>query len=242
MRVWQVLALVGGLGLASLLLLPIETLVPPRLPWWALRAASLVQPALLTAAAIWCGTRLGPRLGLGTPLTEAVLTSGDAGAVLSRQLSAALPAGLLVAAVLIVYEREFAPLLATGSAAAARLAAFKIPVVTRLLYGGIVEELVTRFGLVTLFAWLLARSLSQGASPTVSLYWLAIGFAALLFAFGHLPVVYLLAPHPPARLVAAVIVGNALPGMIFGWLFWRRGLEAAMIAHATAHAVAAFSA
>jgi membrane protease YdiL (CAAX protease family) len=42
-------------------------------------------------------------------------------------------------------------------------------------------------------------------------------------------------PDPPRTLVAMVLVGNSLPGMLFGWLFWRRGLEAAMIAHALAH-------
>jgi hypothetical protein len=28
---------------------------------------------------------------------------------------------------------------------------------------------------------------------------------------------------------------NALGGVLFGWLFWRRSLEAAMVAHATTH-------
>ena len=31
------------------------------------------------------------------------------------------------------------------------------------------------------------------------------------------------------------LAGNFIPGMLFGWLYWRRGLEAAMIAHALAH-------
>ena len=34
------------------------------------------------------------------------------------------------------------------------------------------------------------------------------------------------------------MLGNTLPGVIFGWLFWKRGIEAAMIAHALAHALA----
>jgi membrane protease YdiL (CAAX protease family) len=36
-------------------------------------------------------------------------------------------------------------------------------------------------------------------------------------------------------LVTRVIVLNTVAGLVFGWLFWRRGLEAAMVAHATAH-------
>lgn len=36
-------------------------------------------------------------------------------------------------------------------------------------------------------------------------------------------------------MLAAVLVGNALPGFLFGLLYWKRGLEAAMITHALAH-------
>jgi len=31
------------------------------------------------------------------------------------------------------------------------------------------------------------------------------------------------------------VVLNALGGVVFGWLFWRRNLETAMLAHAMAH-------
>lgn len=29
------------------------------------------------------------------------------------------------------------------------------------------------------------------------------------------------------------LVGNGVPGLIFGWLYWRKGLIAAMVCHAT---------
>ena len=28
-----------------------------------------------------------------------------------------------------------------------------------------------------------------------------------------------------------IFVGNGTPGLVFGWLYWRRGLIAAMLAH-----------
>jgi hypothetical protein len=37
--------------------------------------------------------------------------------------------------------------------------------------------------------------------------------------------------------VAFVIGVNTAFGLLFGYLYWRHGLEAAMIAHALAHAV-----
>ena len=39
-------------------------------------------------------------------------------------------------------------------------------------------------------------------------------------------------------MLAFVVGGNTLAGLVFGWLFWRHGLEAAMVAHALAHVVA----
>jgi hypothetical protein len=38
-------------------------------------------------------------------------------------------------------------------------------------------------------------------------------------------------------LIVGVLLGNFIPGLLFGWLFWRRGLEAAVLSHAFAHCV-----
>ena len=37
-----------------------------------------------------------------------------------------------------------------------------------------------------------------------------------------------------ATVLAYVLLGNALAGVVFGWMFRRRGLEGAMIAHGAA--------
>jgi len=34
-------------------------------------------------------------------------------------------------------------------------------------------------------------------------------------------------------LIAYVLLGNGVVGLFFGWLYWRKGLIAAMTAHAT---------
>jgi len=43
--------------------------------------------------------------------------------------------------------------------------------------------------------------------------------------------------HLDALVVLQVIVLNALCGLAFGWLFWRHGLEHAMVAHFSADLV-----
>ena len=237
MRTWQVLAVAAAAGLASLLLVPIERLAADApLPPLALRALSLVQPAILTALALAVGAALAPRVGLGAPLIDAALAGRPVGLLLRRQLPTAVIGATVVAAILLAYQQFVAPALTEGSAAGARLAAFELSLVTRLLYGGIVEEVMTRWGLVSLFVWLLARR--RDPVPATA-YWLAIALAAALFAAGHLPALFLAAGDPPPGLVAAVLAGNFVPGLVFGWLYWRRGLEAAIVAHAGAHALVA---
>jgi membrane protease YdiL (CAAX protease family) len=64
--------------------------------------------------------------------------------------------------------------------------------------------------------------------------WSATILAALVFGIGHLPAVAALVPLS-AALVARTVTLNALGGVVFGWLYWRHSLEAAMLAHGAAH-------
>ena len=56
------------------------------------------------------------------------------------------------------------------------------------------------------------------------------GCGALAFGAGHLPMAAKLAPLT-AGVVARVVAYNAFAGFVFGWLYWKRGLEHAMLAH-----------
>ncbi len=38
-----------------------------------------------------------------------------------------------------------------------------------------------------------------------------------------------------ASVITFIMLGNAIPAMLFGGLYWRYGIEAAMIAHALSH-------
>jgi hypothetical protein len=51
-----------------------------------------------------------------------------------------------------------------------------------------------------------------------------------------LPAVRAMVPFTPVVVTRTVLL-NAIAGVAFGWLFWRRSLEAAMIADATGHVV-----
>ncbi|MFC7137911.1 CPBP family intramembrane glutamic endopeptidase [Halobaculum litoreum] len=95
-----------------------------------------------------------------------------------------------------------------------------------------------RWGLMSGVAAALARLVGgeRGRlSPSVA--WAAIGVAAVLFGVGHLPAAAALYGALTPDVVAFVVLGNALGGLAYGWLFYRYSLEAAMVGHAATHVV-----
>ncbi len=235
MRVWHVLGVGSLAGVASLALLPVETLAPATIPAPALRLLATVQPAILTGVALAVGTALAPKIGLAAPLIESALPGRSPWDIVRSQVPVATLGAIATATVLVVYATFVTPRLSAETGLAAKLSAFEVPLITRVLYGGITEEILARWGLVSLFAWVAWRLGRRHDPPAPGYFILAIGLAALLFAAGHLPLLFVVTQQPPFWLAAAVLVGNVVPGMVFGWLFWRYGIEAAIMAHIGAH-------
>ena len=111
-----------------------------------------------------------------------------------------------------------------------------LPLPTRLLYGGITEELLLRWGLMTLLAWAAWRLFQRGRGKPQARYFIsAIIISAFLFGLGHLPFAFLLVPDASVVLILYVISGNFIFGLIAGYLYWKKGLESAMMAHMMPH-------
>ncbi len=105
-------------------------------------------------------------------------------------------------------------------------------------YGGIVEEVQLRLFLLTLLAWLgsLVSRDSEGR-PTPVVFWIANILAAVIFGLGHLPATAAIGLPLTALVITRAIVLNGLGGLAFGWLYWKQGLESAMLAHFSADIV-----
>ncbi|TZG35018.1 MULTISPECIES: CPBP family intramembrane glutamic endopeptidase [Agrobacterium] len=235
MKRWHILLVIGLTGVASLLLATLEQLVPGQQLSFGMRLLILIQPAILTIAAVAAGQSVAPRLRLGAPLIDSWLKGYSTLAVLRRQAPPALVAGIAIGLMMITYSSAILPLV-TDAATMAKMTAFNVPLATRILYGGITEELLTRWGLMSFFAWALWRMTGRAQIRPV-IFWAAILMTAALFAAGHLPFLFAIVGRPQAALILTVLLANFIPGLLFGWLFWRRGLEAAMLSHALAHCV-----
>ena len=201
----------------------------------------LINPILLLVVGVVVGTALAPRLGLRSHLAEAASGRTGAGPRLRQILPRAVGWGAAAGALTLLLDPIFRPLLGETAAALAALEAAQPRTLTvtlsGLLYGGITEELMVRWGLLSLIAWLLWRLAGRAkGGPRPWALWTATVVAALLFGAGHLGAVAAQLELTPMLVVRTVAL-NAVAGTIFGWLFWRWSLEAAMVAHATAHVV-----
>ncbi|MDX1600567.1 MAG: CPBP family intramembrane glutamic endopeptidase [Anaerolineales bacterium] len=210
---------------------PADLGAPLPLVW----VASTLQSTLLAAVAVLIGMRLGPATGLGAPVLSDVLHGNavDGGRLRQILLQAAL-IGAIAAGVIIVLDLiVFSALLSGVEENLTRpavgwgfLASF---------YGGIVEELLLRFGFMTFLVWGLGKTLGARVERS-GLVWTGIILAALIFGLGHLPATAAIVPLT-AGLVIRALVLNGIPGVAFGWLYWQRGLLAAIVAHFSADIV-----
>lgn len=227
----------GVVAVASTVLPPVLAMSPSALPVPVAVAISMLQSAILVALAVWAGVVLARPVGLHAPVAEAAVAGTGVWLALKPQVLPATAVGLVVGSLLgVLATRAPEPLRALG-------AEVGIPLLARLLYGGITEEILLRWGLMTALLWLLWRVVQQcEGPPRTSLVVAAIVVTALLFGVGHLPFAWAMGVETGGLVVVFIILGNAVPGLLLGWLYWRRGLEAAMLAHALSHATSAWAA
>jgi len=233
--------------------------LPMPLP--LLLSLQVLQNAIMFAVAILIGLFLANRIGLGLPILEAKLAGESVAARVKAILLPSISLGVAASILIILLDQfVFQPglLAQLGSAANALNLQTAQPAAWKGLlasfYGGINEELLLRLFLFSLLAWLgkfashtpeglalpapvpqVQVSASKGR-PTVLVLWIANIIAAILFGLGHLPVTAILIQLTPLVIVRAIVL-NGLAGIAFGYLYWTRGLESAMLSHFSADIV-----
>ena len=234
---WRLGALLWLLGMPGVVAV-VWALVPPMaanqallpLPLWAMVLLSGLQTAVLLALAVMAGVWLAPRVGLRAPAAASWVAGTPIAPALRAQVMPGALGGVAGAAWLWALSLMAPAALQPSDPGSA------VPLVVKLLYGGITEELLVRWGVMTLVLWAGWRVLQRGQGrPANALVAAAVLSSAMLFALGHLPAAQAMAGELTAPVVAFVLVGNAVFGLVAGWLFARHGLEAAIIAHMLAH-------
>jgi len=169
-------------------------------------------------------------LGLGTPANLAFLSPARRSR-LGRTILLSAVIGPMMAVVVLGLDR----LLFSGDSLVRLRTLGAMPWIVRLgivAFSSVGEELIYRLGVSTLvasLAFLALRKHSERAAQAS--IWLGIAVASVLFGFSHVGN----APNAAHPILRALTL-NGLAALVLGWLYWYRGLEAALVAHFAADA------
>jgi membrane protease YdiL (CAAX protease family) len=234
-------AIVGALAIApiasDLLRATLSKAVVPNIPLPLLVLIGIVQNLGILALVVGFGLKLSRSLGLRAPLLEAWVARSRVEVESKARTGQIVTSGLLIGSAVGIVLLLSLLVLVPRLPNLPFVIAARLPVWKRFLacfYGGVYEELFTRLFLLSLIAWIANRSWRKPAPPlSNSAFWFANILAAVLFGLGHLPSTALFMPITPLVVIAALLL-NGIAGIAFGYLYRRRGLETAMIAHFTA--------
>ena len=214
------------------------------MPVWLLLTLQVLQNAVMFAVVILIGLLAANRVGLGLPILEARLQGESVGEKVKAILLPSILLGVIGSILVIALDSlVFMPMLMTelgDKAASLNQEALQPAAWKGLLasfYGGIDEEVLLRLGLMSVLVW-FGRFISktEDGRPTLAVLWIANILAAVLFGLGHLPATAALFPITPLVVMRAIVL-NGFVGIVAGYLYYKHGLEAAMLSHFSADIV-----
>lgn len=194
---------------------------------------SFLQTAILLAIATYLGLKLAHKVGFQFPILEPLLSRSGNSALFKGFFP--LPVMLGFATAVVITFGNWLFTIAGVVIDAEHISG--IPVWKRLLasfYGGIAEEILLRLFLLSMLVWIFGK-LTRSRQPLTrsGLVWTAITIATIVFGLGHLPATAVIIALTPL-VIARALVLNGVAGLVLGWLYWKKGFEAASVAHFTA--------
>lgn len=183
------------------------------------------------------GLFLMSRLGLQLPILENWLLGKsheiDLWKLLRESLIFSLGLGVIGVAVQLLIEQDLNALgLGVGQSLQPNALTTWWSMLLLSFSAGVVEEIVFRLGLLTILAWGVNWLWKpRGGRLKPSAYWAANILTALFFSLAHFVNYSAVDVALTFGLIWKTIAGNSLAALVFGWLYWKRGLEAAILTH-----------
>ncbi len=231
-----IILLLGLLGVASMLTMDIplppeaESMLKESFTDQQIKFLLLINPTILVLIAVAIGTALYSKVNLTVPIIEKMVGLRSEEVDYADILKYGVLGGVLSGISIVLVSQIFTPLLPAEFTELNN--SLELTLAARFLYGGITEEILMRFGLMSFVVWLVSKIVGHTKSMV---YWIGILIAAIVFAIGHFPAVYGIIEEPSSTLFMYIIIGNSIGGIIFGWLYWKKGLESAFLGHIFAH-------
>jgi membrane protease YdiL (CAAX protease family) len=235
---WRVaLALGVAMGISGMLVIPYVLALTGKkmdtadVPVPVAYAISGAQGTVLGFLLAWAGLAMGRSVGLDAPLVRAWVgrTTFDG----PRRWGAAIVTGALAGGAILGLDATcFAKVVAAVPGGVPHVAWWQGALAS--FYGGIGEEVQVRLFFMTAIAWLLAKlsgKRAAGERPPAWVFIAALIVSALAFGAGHLPATAMVFGSLTPIVVTRTVLLNTVGGLAFGAVYWRWGLEHAMVAH-----------
>jgi membrane protease YdiL (CAAX protease family) len=198
-----------------------------NIPIYVVFIAQILQSALIFSLAIFVGLLLTKKVDFHLPVLEAFVELKDYVKVIKEISGISILLGILSA--LAIYLTDYLFSLLGTTISTHKVIAPMWQTLAASFYGGIAEEVLLRLFLMTLLVWIGTKIANQTV-PSQSVVITSIIIAAVIFGLGHLPITAALTSVTPLIILRAVVL-NGIGGVVFGWLYWKKGLESAIIAH-----------
>lgn len=194
---------------------------------------AVIQTLLMVFVMSFAGAVLSARTGLNAPVLEVILVGN---ATLASIQSILLPTflysfGGLIIFCLLYYGVVGSILDEQSFQAMAKMRA-AIGLDGCVLYGGVVEEVVVRWGLLNVVAF-FALMFAKQINNTIIIF--SIFLSGLLFAVGQIPAYIAAGCISSRRFLYSLVLLSLFQSLIFGFLFWQYGLISAILGHMLFH-------
>lgn len=212
---------------------------PPELPQSlaVIVGSVLLRNGLFMLVAAGLGLLVARQIGLGAPYLESWLEGAEPPARPFREIvRPALFWAVATALIAFAVDAVFVYGLGVDFPAPEIHARIDVPAWRSGLasfWAPFTEETLDRLLLLSLVAWLgmkLFRVTGEGRGRTAAL-WTANVATAFFFGWYHISNEQLFAEVVPSVVAVRTVLIVMAPGLAFGWLFWRYGLEAAILSH-----------
>jgi membrane protease YdiL (CAAX protease family) len=224
----------GSATITTLIILPYvftvqaELLKKSGIAFPVLLLSAILQGAITFGISSFCGLLLAEKTGFQLPLLSNWLEHKKDNHRRTVVLSIIL--GIIAGVIISILDKLVFP--------QSVLSSIKVPLWQRALacfYGGIAEEIFMRLFLVSLIVFIVKKIFKLKENNSC-LVWAAIVIVSILFGIGHLPITSVVVEITPIIIIRAIVL-NGIGGIIFGWLYWKKGFEFAIISHFSADVV-----
>lgn len=238
LRLW--LLGLAGAAAAAAEPLPANMLAGAHLSEFAMRAFGFLNTAMILACLVSVGAMAAREVGLYSILAPRVPGHGLRQGRAFHWVQAAVLIGGGVAIAQGLFDLWFWRAVPNGEVTLLRQAEQMAAVspLTGLFLHAVNDELMLRWGLMSGLMWVVALLFRQAPGrPKAIVAWAAIIGVSVFSAAGQLPsLAHVMATDPAGILLVRTAIAGAVAGIFYGWLYWKHGLESAILAHVTAQA------